>query len=262
VAESCYLRYPHLAHDLITFTAEDDVWLASLSEAASGRGARAWRLTADQAPVLPPRLNPSATHVAWTSTRDGSRSLGRGAPREAYAVSADGGPARRRTYWGDRFATVLGVTIPPHDWAAGRDPQLDTAVRLVLQALEQHPPAAGGCDAAAGRDVTRSLLGTGAAIRRRRRCCGTGCNASKAPSASERSKARECGCWSPIWQGIPLIWRSEVCVPVEGLLLAVCPRGGHRWRPVRVDQPPRACSPPAPELSTPLLSRPAPGQGR
>jgi tricorn protease len=33
------------------------------------------------------------------------------------------------------------VAIPPHDWAAGRDPQLDTAVRLALQVLEQHPPA-------------------------------------------------------------------------------------------------------------------------
>ena len=33
------------------------------------------------------------------------------------------------------------VPIPPHDWAAGRDPQLDTAVRLALQALEQRPPA-------------------------------------------------------------------------------------------------------------------------
>jgi tricorn protease len=33
------------------------------------------------------------------------------------------------------------VTIPPHDWAAGRDPQLDTAVRLAMQALEQSPPA-------------------------------------------------------------------------------------------------------------------------
>jgi tricorn protease len=38
VAESCYLRYPHVACDLITFTAEDDVWLGSLSEAADGRG--------------------------------------------------------------------------------------------------------------------------------------------------------------------------------------------------------------------------------
>jgi tricorn protease len=34
------------------------------------------------------------------------------------------------------------VTIAPHDWAAGRDPQLDTAVRLALQALEQRLPAA------------------------------------------------------------------------------------------------------------------------
>jgi C-terminal processing protease CtpA/Prc len=33
------------------------------------------------------------------------------------------------------------VTIAPHDWAAGRDPQLDTAVRLALQALEQRPAA-------------------------------------------------------------------------------------------------------------------------
>ena len=47
MAESGYLRYPHVARDLITFTAEDDIWLASLSEAADGRGARAWRLTAD-----------------------------------------------------------------------------------------------------------------------------------------------------------------------------------------------------------------------
>jgi tricorn protease len=108
VAEPSYLRYPHLAGDLVTFTAEDDVWLASLSEAANGRGTRAWRLTADRAPLLHPRLNPSATYVAWTSTRDGTRSLGRGAPREAYAVPVDGGPARRLTYWGDRHAAVRG----------------------------------------------------------------------------------------------------------------------------------------------------------
>jgi tricorn protease len=124
VAESSYLRYPHLARDLITFTAEDDLWLASLSEAADGRGSRAWRLTADRAPVLNPRLNPSATHVAWTSTRDGTRSLDRGAPREAYAVAVDGGPVRRLTYWGDRLAAVRG-------WVS------DDEV-LVLSAAGQH----------------------------------------------------------------------------------------------------------------------------
>jgi tricorn protease len=97
-----------VAGDLITFTAEDDVWLASLSEAAGGRGAQARRLTADGVPLLHPRLNPSATHVAWTSTRDGTRSASRRVAREAYAVSVDGGPVRRLTYWGDRFATVRG----------------------------------------------------------------------------------------------------------------------------------------------------------
>jgi tricorn protease len=34
------------------------------------------------------------------------------------------------------------AAIAPHDWAAGRDPQLDTAIRLALQALEQRTPAA------------------------------------------------------------------------------------------------------------------------
>ena len=124
MAESCYLRYPHVARDLITFTAEDDVWLASLSEAADGRGTRARRLTADQVPVLHPRLNPSATHVAWTSTRDGTRSLSYRAPREAYAVPVDGGPVRRLTYWGDRFATVRG-------WASDHEV-------LVLSGTGQH----------------------------------------------------------------------------------------------------------------------------
>ena len=106
--ESRYLRYPHVACDLVTFTAEDDIWLASLSDAADGHAAKAWPLTADRVPVLHPRLNPAATHVAWTSTRDGSRSLSYRAPREAYAAPADGGPVRRLTYWGERFATVRG----------------------------------------------------------------------------------------------------------------------------------------------------------
>jgi tricorn protease len=109
VSESSYLRYPHVAGDLITFAAEDDVWLASLSDTAGGLPTEAQRLTTDHAPLLHPRLNPSGTHVAWTSSRDGTRSLGhRGGPREAYAVPVHGGAARRLTYWGERFATVRG----------------------------------------------------------------------------------------------------------------------------------------------------------
>jgi tricorn protease len=36
---------------------------------------------------------------------------------------------------------AVEVTIAPHDWAEGRDPQLDTAVRLPLQVLEGCTPA-------------------------------------------------------------------------------------------------------------------------
>src|SRR5205807_8268246 len=32
------------------------------------------------------------------------------------------------------------VLISPDDWAAGHDPQLETAVRLALEALEKQPP--------------------------------------------------------------------------------------------------------------------------
>jgi tricorn protease len=35
----------------------------------------------------------------------------------------------------------LEVLITPEDWAAGRDPQLETAVRLALEALEKQPPS-------------------------------------------------------------------------------------------------------------------------
>lgn len=110
MASSSYLRYPHLSGDLVTFVAEDDIWLAPLAEAAGGgSGAgRAWRLTADQVPVLHPRLNPTGTRVAWTSTREASASLARGAAREVYSVPVDGGPVQRLTYWGDSRVAVRG----------------------------------------------------------------------------------------------------------------------------------------------------------
>lgn len=110
MASSSYLRYPHLSGDLVTFVAEDDVWLAPLTEASGGGfiAGRAWRLTADQVPVLNPRLNPSGTRVAWTSTRDGSASLARGAAREVYSVPVDGGSVQRLTYWGDARVAVRG----------------------------------------------------------------------------------------------------------------------------------------------------------
>jgi tricorn protease len=91
-----YLRFPHIAGELLTFVAEDDVWLAPAS------GGKAWRLTTDNVPVSRPRLSPDRQRVAWTSTRDG-------AP-EAHIVELDGGRRRRLTYFGVATTIVLGWT--------------------------------------------------------------------------------------------------------------------------------------------------------
>ena len=65
VTSAGYLRFPHIHGDLITFVAEDDVWLAPAA------GGRAWRVSADRAQVSHPRLARDGTLVAWTSWRDG-----------------------------------------------------------------------------------------------------------------------------------------------------------------------------------------------
>jgi tricorn protease len=91
---NAYLRFPHLNGDLVTFVAEDDVWLAPLD------GGRAWRVSADQVPVARPRISPDGRHVAWTSTRD--------VEPEVHVAPVDGGPSRRLTYWGAVKTAVVG----------------------------------------------------------------------------------------------------------------------------------------------------------
>ncbi|MDQ3405542.1 MAG: peptidase S41, partial [Actinomycetota bacterium] len=91
-----YLRFPHLHADLITFVAEDDVWLAPVA------GGRAWRVSADQVPVVNPRFSPDGSTLAWASTRD--------VEPEVHAAPTDGGPASKLTYWGDVTTEVLGWT--------------------------------------------------------------------------------------------------------------------------------------------------------
>lgn len=91
-----YLRFPHLHGDLITFVAEDDVWLAPLD------GGRAWRVSADQVPVANPRFSPDGTHLAWTSYRD--------VEPEVHVAAVDGGPSRRLTHWGAVRTAVIGWT--------------------------------------------------------------------------------------------------------------------------------------------------------
>ena len=100
VTSAGYLRYPHIHGDLLVFVAEDDVWLAPAD------GGRAWRLTTDGGQASHPRFSPDRATVAWTSWRDG------GIP-EVYTAAIDdgtGGPATRRTYWGDMRTRTTGWT--------------------------------------------------------------------------------------------------------------------------------------------------------
>jgi len=91
-----YLRYPHLHGELVTFVAEDDVWLAPLG------GGRAWRVSADQVTVSSPRFSADGAHLAWTSWRD--------VEPEVHVAPADGGPSRRLTHWADINTEVIGWT--------------------------------------------------------------------------------------------------------------------------------------------------------
>nr|AXL06753.1 hypothetical protein [uncultured bacterium] len=106
-----YLRQPHVSGDRITFVAEDCVWLASLDDALGGT-ATARRIVGDGAQDSPrpalPRLNPSATRVAWTSVVGGNTVVLRGGAREVWYTDLDGGQPEQLTYWADRNTGTYG----------------------------------------------------------------------------------------------------------------------------------------------------------
>jgi tricorn protease len=91
-----YLRYPHIHGDLVTFVAEDDVWLAPAD------GGRAWRLSSDSVAVANPRFSRDGAAVAWTSWQHGDP--------EAYVADTAGAAATRLTYWNDPKTQVAGWT--------------------------------------------------------------------------------------------------------------------------------------------------------
>jgi tricorn protease len=55
-----------------------------------------------------------------------------------YAFWFEGGPGWTVENYG--VDPDIEVAIAPHDWAAGRDPQLEKAIELVLAALQEHGP--------------------------------------------------------------------------------------------------------------------------
>ena len=93
-----YLRYPHVRGSLLTFAAEDDVWLAPLHE--DGSVGRAWRVTSDRMRVSNPRLSPDGSTLAWTSWLSPTP--------EVWTAPVVGGPALRLSWSGSQDTRVLG----------------------------------------------------------------------------------------------------------------------------------------------------------
>ncbi len=96
MTSSSYFRYPHVHKDLLTFTAQDDVWVAPLD------GGRAWRVSAEQSPPRNPRFTPDGRTLVWTVTR--------GEAPEVVAAPIEGGTVVQLTHWGHASTKVKGFT--------------------------------------------------------------------------------------------------------------------------------------------------------
>lgn len=96
MTSSSYFRFPHLHGDLLTFVAEDDVWIAPVA------GGRAWRISAQQLPARNPRFTPDGKQLVWTTIV--------GAAPEVVTAEVDGGGYRQLSYFGHSTTRVKGFT--------------------------------------------------------------------------------------------------------------------------------------------------------
>src|SRR3954452_6865593 len=93
---SPYIRFPHVRGDVVTFVADDAVWLGPFA------GGRATRLAGGREKVAAPRLSPDGTRFAWTAWAEEQP--------EVYVSEVDGGTPRRLTYWGGTRTATRGWT--------------------------------------------------------------------------------------------------------------------------------------------------------
>ncbi|MEA2162124.1 MAG: tricorn protease [Thermoanaerobaculia bacterium] len=96
-ASESFLRRPAIHGDTIAFTAEGDLWIASVSNG------EARRLTTHEGTETSPLFSPDGTQIAFTGQYDGGPDL--------YVMSRDGGAPQRLTWDNDR-------SVRPVAWSA------------------------------------------------------------------------------------------------------------------------------------------------
>ncbi|MFE4198832.1 S41 family peptidase [Paenarthrobacter sp. NPDC056912] len=96
MTSSSYLRFPHVHGELVTFVAEDDVWVAPTS------GGRAWRVSSQQLPARNPRFTPDGQRLVWTAVV--------GTSPEVVTADVDGGGYKQLSYFGHTTTKVRGFT--------------------------------------------------------------------------------------------------------------------------------------------------------
>ncbi|XAS73939.1 S41 family peptidase [Micrococcaceae bacterium Sec5.1] len=96
MTSSSYLRFPHAHGELVTFVAEDDIWIAPVS------GGRAWRVSSQQMPARNPRFTPDGKRLVWTAVV--------GTSPEVVTADVDGGGYKQLSYFGHTTTRVKGFT--------------------------------------------------------------------------------------------------------------------------------------------------------
>ena len=114
-----YLRYPDLHENLVTFVAEDDVWVAPVG------GGRAWRISSMRLPARNPRFSPDGTRLAW--------SVVQGTAPEVVTADVEGGDFRQLTYWGSDGTRMSGFNSAGHVIATSAFQQEDSRLRWAYQ---------------------------------------------------------------------------------------------------------------------------------
>lgn len=117
-----YFRWPSLHQNKVVFGCEDDLWQIDL------KGGPATRLTANLGSISTPQISPDGQYIAFTGTDEGHP--------EVYVMPAEGGPARRLSYFGTTVTRVVGWSQDSQQVICSSSAQQPMRRRVELFALD------------------------------------------------------------------------------------------------------------------------------